>query len=82
MADLNADLNYHIKPARYAKGMMAVTPARDGSGWKTLAALLISEMPGVRWSNREHAYICTPSRAAKFEAAVRKVLERRTEGRQ
>ena len=68
---------YTVTRARYAKGMMAVHCKLDGTGWKTLAALIISGMPGVRWSNRESAYICSPSRAAKFEAELARVQKKR-----
>jgi len=74
-----ADLSktYTISPARYAKGKLAVRCIPDGSGWKTLAALMISQMPGVRWSGRESAYIVSPGRARKFEQAVAEAAERR-----
>jgi len=68
---------YTIHKARYAKGMMAVHCKADNTGWKTLAALIISSMPGVRWSNRESAYICSPGRAAKFEAELARVQKKR-----
>ena len=58
---------YTIHPARYAKGKMALRCIPDGTGWKTLAALIISQIPGVRYSNREHAYIVSPACARKFE---------------
>ena len=68
MEDLSQTFTIH--PAKYAKGMMAVHCKADGTGWKTLAALIISGMPGVRYSGRESAYICSPGRAAKFEAEM------------
>lgn len=67
---------YTIHRARYAKGKMAVHCKSDGTGWKTLAALIISEMPGVRYSNRESAYIVSPKCATKFD---RKMKETQTE---
>jgi len=79
--ELDADLRYTISPARYARGMMAVRPAVDGTGWKTLAAVLISQMPGVRWTGRDRAYLCTPSRARKFEQAVQEAREQRAQAR-
>jgi hypothetical protein len=80
-AELDADLAYTIGPARYAKGMLAVRPHPDGTGWKTLAALIISQMPGVRWTGRDRAYLCSPSRAGKFEQEVQEARERRAKAR-
>ncbi len=61
-------LTYHRSNARYAKGMQALTaPAPDG--FKTTAAVILSQM-NARWSNRERAYIVSPSTADTFEAAV------------
>lgn len=74
---MNEDLEYTISPARYAKGMLAIRPKPDGTGWKTLAALIISGMPGVRWTNRDRAYLCSPSRAKKFEAEIEAIKKRR-----
>lgn len=68
---------YTITRARYAKDKMAVHCKPDGTGWKTLAALIISEMPGVRWSNRESAYICSPGRATKFETEMARAQKKR-----
>ena len=64
---------YTIGPARYAKGKMALHCIPDGTGWKTLAALIISQMKGVRYSNRERAYIISPTCARKFEAELARV---------
>lgn len=71
-AESNIDfgLGYTVQPARYAKGQIAVRPEVDGTGWKTVAAMIISQMPGVRWSNRERAYICSPFRAGKFAEEI------------
>jgi ATP phosphoribosyltransferase regulatory subunit HisZ len=57
-----------ITPARYAKGKMAVHCPSDGSGFKTRAARIASAMPG-RYSNRERAYIMSPSAAKRVKAA-------------
>ena len=57
--------------------MMAVHCKADGTGWKTLAALIISGMPGVRYSGRGSAYICSPGRAAKFAAEMTRVQKKR-----
>ena len=75
MGDLTQTCTIH--PARYAKGKMAIHCKPDGTGWKTLAALVISRMPGTRWSNREHAYICSPSRAEKFKAELARIQAQR-----
>lgn len=77
MEDLKT--TYTISKARYAKGKMAVHCKPDGSGWKTLAALIISEMPGVRYSGREHAYIVSPGCARKFEAKITQAQQQREE---
>jgi hypothetical protein len=58
---------YTISEARYAKGKMAIHCKPDGSGWKTLTALIIDQLKGVRYSNRERAYIVSPGCAKKFE---------------
>jgi hypothetical protein len=55
-----------IQPARYAKGMMAVHCPSDGSGLKTRAMRLCCALK-ARYSNREHCYIMSPSKAAKLE---------------
>jgi hypothetical protein len=68
---------YTIQKAGYAKGMMAVHCKPDGTGWKTLAALIISEMPGVQYSGRERSYICSPGRAAKFDAEMAGIQKKR-----
>lgn len=68
---------YKISPAKYAKNKMAVHCISDGSGYKTLAALIISAMPNVRYSGREHAYIVSPRTAAKFEAEMAKIQTER-----
>lgn len=69
--------SYTIKPARYAKGKMAIHCKPDGSGWKTLAALIVSAMPGVRYSGRESSYIVSPRCATKFEQEVEKIQQER-----
>ena len=73
--DLSQTFTLH--PAKYAKGMIAVHCKPDGTGWKTLAALIISGMPGVRYSGRESAYICSLGRAVKFEAEMARVQKKR-----
>jgi hypothetical protein len=68
---------YQIHAAKYAKGKMAVRCLPDGTGWKTLAARVISGMPGVRWSGRESTYICSPGRARKFEQEMATIHQQR-----
>lgn len=58
---------YTIRPARYAKGQMAVHTVSDGSGFKTRADCLIGDHLKGRYSGRERAYIVSPSKARKFE---------------
>jgi len=56
---------YRVRPARYAKGMMAVScPSRDG--FKTRAARLASSLANGRWTGRESAYIMSPRKAERF----------------
>ena len=64
---MHRDPGYTAKPARYAKGMMALHCESDGSGFKTRAMRIASAL-NARWSNRERAYIISPSKLAKFEA--------------
>ena len=61
----NVDATFEIKKARYAKGMIAVHCESDGSGWKTRAMRLCSAL-NARWSNRERAYIMSPSKAKRL----------------
>lgn len=61
---------YTIAPARYAgrwngKPQMAVRCISDGSGWKTRAMRICDELK-ARYSNRENAYIMSPTKAKKF----------------
>ena len=66
----NLKQTYTVRPARYAKGKLAIHCKPDGTGWKTLAALIISDMKGVSYSNRESCYIVSPGCAKKFEARM------------
>jgi len=53
-----------IRPARYAKGQMAARcPSSDG--YKTRAGRLAEHLRG-RYSNREGAYILSPSKARRL----------------
>ena len=56
---------FTVEPARWAKGMMAVTPHDDIQGFKGRVAYLIDHLKG-RWSNRERVYIMSPSKVAKL----------------
>jgi hypothetical protein len=69
---------FTIHPAKYAKGKMAVHCKADGSGWRTLAALIISEMKNVRYSNRERAFIVSPRCAEKFVTEMARAESRRS----
>ena len=55
-----------IGAARYAKGQKAVKVAGDGSGFKDRAARLAGALNG-RFSNRESAYIMSPTKAKKLQ---------------
>lgn len=58
--------DYLVRPARYAKGKMAVQcPSPDV--YKTRAARLAEALARGRYTGREGAYIMSPGRAAKFE---------------
>jgi hypothetical protein len=63
---------FTIQPACYAgryngKPQVAVHCVSDGSGNKTRAMRLCSAL-NARWSNRERAYIMSPTKAAKLRA--------------
>jgi hypothetical protein len=58
-------IEYTMEQARYAKGMVIVrAPSFDG--FKTRAAFLLTALK-ARWTNRERGYVCTQSKAQKFE---------------
>jgi hypothetical protein len=59
--------DYTIRPARYAKGKVAICCKSNGSGWKTRAMLLAERLANGRYSGREKAYILSPSAASRFE---------------
>jgi len=58
--------DFSVTPARYAKGMLAVR-CPSPNGYKTRAARLIGDGLNCRWSNRERAYIVSPTKLARFE---------------
>lgn len=62
---LDRDPGFTAGPARYVKGQIAICPVRRGDGFKTRADRLCEHLNG-RWSNREHAYIMSPSKAEKL----------------
>ncbi len=68
---------YQIRPSRYAKGKLAVRCIPDGTGWKTLAALIISQMPGATYSNREKSYLCSTRTAAEFVVEMTRIEAQR-----
>jgi hypothetical protein len=57
---------FTVEEARYAQGMMAVRPTDNIGDFKGRAARLLEHLRG-RWSNREHAYIISPSKVMKLE---------------
>ena len=63
----NHTCNYEIRPARYAKGKLAIHchSANDGWGWKT-DSMRLAEVVGGRYSGRENAYIVSPAAAESF----------------
>jgi len=66
-AGSDAPQPYAIAPAKYAKRMMAIRCAPDGTGFKTRAARLAEVLSRGRYSNREGAYILSSAAAARFE---------------
>jgi len=75
---MEADMQYTISDARYAKGKVALrVPGVDG--WKSTAACILTfdVAPNARWSNREKAYIVSRSQAARFVRAIAEATERR-----
>lgn len=58
---------YALTPARYAKKSMALRVHDSVQGMKGRASRLADALNG-RWSNREHAYILSETKAAKFVA--------------
>lgn len=58
--------DYTMGPARYAKGMIAVRPTPNGSGFKTRADYLAHRLANGRWTGRECAYILTPTASERF----------------
>lgn len=60
---------FHSRPARYAKGMLLVTPASDGSGLKGRVHRLIEFLNG-RYTGRERGYIMSAAKVRKLEHLV------------
>lgn len=61
-----SDADIVTAPARYAKNMLAVR-CPSTNGFKTRAARLAEHLKG-RWSNREKAYIMSPTKAQKLRS--------------
>lgn len=61
------DAAYSIRPARHAKGKVAVTAYGTADGYKTRACRLAQALARGRYTGREHAYIMGPKTAARFE---------------
>lgn len=57
---------YTISNARYAKGKKAVR-CHSTTGYKTRAAYLAHRLANGRYTNRERAYILSPTAAVRFE---------------
>ena len=62
-----AEPGYTIGDARYAKGQKLVKVTSSGTGLKTRAARLVGDGLKGRYTNREHGYIVSPTKAARFE---------------
>lgn len=59
--------DYTLRPAHYAKKMMAVTTKPDGSGFKTRADRLAEALARGRYTHRERAWIMSQNKAEMFE---------------
>jgi hypothetical protein len=55
--------------AKYAKNKVACKIQGDGQGFK-LAAHRLCEYVGMRWSNREHAYIASPEQLSDAQTLL------------
>ena len=60
---------FTVAPAKYAKGMLAVFPQDKIQGLKGRSARLAEHLNG-RWSNREHAYIMSPTKVVKLRKLI------------
>lgn len=60
---------YTSEPARYAKGKIAVRPSSQGD-YRSNASYL-AEAVGGRYSNRERAYIMSPSQVRRMDTYLR-----------
>jgi hypothetical protein len=63
-----------VKPARYAKGKMAVFCASNGTGLKT-RAMRLCDAVSARYSHRERAYIMSPTAAKRVLELYRADLD-------
>jgi hypothetical protein len=59
---------FGVRKARYAKGLLAVSPRKDGSGYKTREARL-AEHFSRRYTGRENAYLLSVGAYRKLIAA-------------
>jgi hypothetical protein len=57
---------FTIGQARYSKGNVLIQPTRNESHTKGRAERLLGAL-NCRYTNREHGYVCSPSKAKKFE---------------
>lgn len=57
---------YTIGNARYSRTGAKVIHTPSPDGYATRAQRLARGLK-CRWSHRQHGYVCTPSKAAKFE---------------
>lgn len=57
---------YTISNARYSRTGAKVIHAPSSDGYATRAQRLARGLK-CRWSHRQNGYVCTPSKAAKFE---------------
>ena len=73
----NKPTRWTISPARYAKGQCALVSGSAG-GYKTDVSWL-ADGQRSRWSNRERAYILSPSKALRIAKLLEGSKEARTQ---
>jgi hypothetical protein len=73
----NKPTRWAISPARYAKGQCSLVSESAG-GYKTDVSWL-AEGQRARWSNRERAYILSPSKALRISRLLGGGKEARTQ---
>jgi hypothetical protein len=67
----SACIAYYLRPARYAKGKIAISCTSSSDGFMTRACRLASCIARRRYTNRENAYILSQAAAARFERLYR-----------